>query len=346
MSTTPSSPKREFPRLVDQPGGEDVQSDQRTGSGSGSSTHKRSLSGNIFSRFPILRANSSEKISTTTPDGPDEGRAAGSMSAVLQQKKSRRRKGSLRKVALLGGRDRKGSDAKTKSPLSSPGSPRETDASLVIIPDHETTPRQSRELRRSRSPPKWPVARTSVPSINSSAPSIEPMSSAASIASPTSPIEPSLTDDDEMVAFPRLPTNNVHGSSNDSYFPPLDTITKKHSTKKQSPLATQPHSGTVSPLVEEEWDYTETAYWGYVILIVTWLVFVIGMGSCFGVWSWSWDVGETPYAPPELEDDPTLPIVGYYPALMVLTAVMAWIWVLIAWIGLKYFRHADMRADD
>lgn len=102
----------------------------------------------------------------------------------------------------------------------------------------------------------------------------------------------------------------------------------------------------MGPQDEEEWDYSETAFWGYVILIVTWVVFVVGMGSSFGIWSWAWDVGETPKAPPELEDDPTLPIVGYYPALMVLTCVMAWVWVVVAWVGMKYFRHADLRSDD
>lgn len=81
------------------------------------------------------------------------------------------------------------------------------------------------------------------------------------------------------------------------------------------------------------------------VLVVTWLVFVTGMGSCLGVWSWAWDVGTTPYAPPELEDDPTLPIVGYYPALIILTGVMAWVWVVVAWVGMKYFRHARVSGD-
>ena len=94
------------------------------------------------------------------------------------------------------------------------------------------------------------------------------------------------------------------------------------------------------------WDYSETEWWGWIILIVTWMGFVIGMGSCFGVWSWAWDVGETPYAPPELEDDPTLPVVGYYPALIILTAVMAWVWVVVAWVGMKYFKHANISSDD
>ncbi|KAI1108108.1 hypothetical protein F5Y14DRAFT_114287 [Nemania sp. NC0429] len=92
-------------------------------------------------------------------------------------------------------------------------------------------------------------------------------------------------------------------------------------------------------------DYGETEWWGWVVLVVTWLVFVVGMGSCLNIWSWAWDVGSTPYAPPELEDDPTLPIVGYYPALMILTSIMAWVWVIVAWVGMKYFRHAKITGD-
>jgi hypothetical protein len=102
---------------------------------------------------------------------------------------------------------------------------------------------------------------------------------------------------------------------------------------------------TPLPQADADWDYAETEWWGWIILIVTWTVFVIGMGSCLGVWSWAWDVGTTPYAPPELEDDPTLPIVGYYPALMILTGVMAWVWVVVAWVGMKYFRHAQVSGD-
>lgn len=115
----------------------------------------------------------------------------------------------------------------------------------------------------------------------------------------------------------------------------------RHSPK--SPLSTVAAEVLPSP---EEWDYTDTGWWGWVVLGVTWIVFVVGMGSCLGVWSWAWDVGETPYAPPELEDDPTLPIVGYYPALIILTGIMAWVWVTVAWVGMKYFKHAKMGGDD
>lgn len=99
------------------------------------------------------------------------------------------------------------------------------------------------------------------------------------------------------------------------------------------------------PHPHHQHDYVETERWGWVVLGVTWSVFVVGMGSCLNVWSWAWDVGTTPYAPPELEDDPTLPIVGYYPALAILTCIMAWVWVVVAWIGMKYFRHAKISGD-
>ncbi|KAH8732453.1 hypothetical protein GQ44DRAFT_766593 [Phaeosphaeriaceae sp. PMI808] len=127
---------------------------------------------------------------------------------------------------------------------------------------------------------------------------------------------------------------------------PVSSLTQRHAYGTD--LRTAPTAPAVPSDVdaEDEWDYSETERWGWVILIATWMVFVVVMGSCFGVWSWAWDVGETPYAPPDLEDDDTLPITGYYPALMVCTAVMAWVWVVVAWVGMKYFRHAKVVADD
>ena len=115
--------------------------------------------------------------------------------------------------------------------------------------------------------------------------------------------------------------------------------------RAKSPLALTSLASAAPPEGRGDWDYAETEWWGWVVLVTTWTVFVTGMGSCLGVWSWAWDVGTTPYAPPELEDDPTLPIVGYYPALIILTAVMAWVWVVVAWVGMKYFRHARVSGD-
>ncbi len=76
-------------------------------------------------------------------------------------------------------------------------------------------------------------------------------------------------------------------------------------------------------------DYSETEWWGMDHTHCD-LDGVCGWhGLVSGHLELGMDVGETPYAPPELEDDPTLPIVGYYPALMVMTGVMAWVWSLL-----------------
>lgn len=144
-------------------------------------------------------------------------------------------------------------------------------------------------------------------------------------------------------------------SSTDSYFAlstadPTAAAAAIHRTKSHHHHLLHHHHTTEIKTANHHqgipWDYSETESWGWIILIVTWLVFVVGMGSCFGVWSWAWDVGETPYAPPELEDDPSLPIVGYYPALIILTAVMSWVWVVVAWVGMKYFKHANISGEE
>jgi hypothetical protein len=160
----------------------------------------------------------------------------------------------------------------------------------------------------------------------------------------------STTDEEDILSIPSHSSASMRAGSQTSvgsgaYFP-SEFVSRHHSfPKPKSPLSIGGLANSPLPVSDGEWDYSETEWWGWVVLIVTWIVFVTGMGSCLGVWSWAWDVGETPYAPPELEDDPTLPIVGYYPALIILTAVMAWVWVVVAWVGMKYFRHAKISGD-
>lgn len=347
----PSEQSTPFPKVDDEQSSQDKESKDAVKLKKRGDGHKRSSSGSILARLSFLRTNSdldkSDAADRDGPDGPHRGRGA---MAEVQAQAKRKRKGSLRKTVLGKGRDRKNSDNK-KSPLSS------ADAPAAPTPEDEqapATPRASQELPNPTSPdspPSWPfrtLSRVSIPSIRSSVASVDPASSTASITSPTMATDAS-TDDEDLV-LPRMPVlrklPSVASSIGDSYFPLQDPIRRGFASRTRSPLATQPQSIAGTPPDDEGWDYSETAFWGYVILIVTWIVFVVGMGSCFGIWSWAWDVGETPYAPPELEDDPTLPIVGYYPALLVLTCIMAWVWVVVAWVGMKYFRHADFKGDD
>lgn len=251
------------------------------------------------------------------------------MASIIQQARTRKRKGSLRKTALLG--TGKGTSPVIHHTPASPASP--TVRSHVHLP---------RSLEASNDKEK--------------------LGSASKEESSTKGGETSTTDEEDPLVIPdSTPTTatpapllsppnlmpTVAAAAADSYFssaasarrrPPVRTL-----PTNRSPLASLPPAFPLPPA--EEISYTTTATWGYVILVSTWIIFVIGMGSCFEVWSWAWDVGETPYAPPELEDDPTLPIVGYYPALMVLTGVMAWVWCVVAWVGMKYFKHARMSGD-
>jgi hypothetical protein len=156
----------------------------------------------------------------------------------------------------------------------------------------------------------------------------------------------STTDEDEAVSlhYPQASSSNSSLSHTLADSAMSTTRRRPHRTELRTTLAATPPPTDLD--VEDDWDHSETEWWGWVILTATWIVFVVVMGSCFGVWSWAWDVGETPYAPPDLENDDTLPITGYYPALIVCTAVMSWVWVVVAWVGLKYFRHAKVVADD
>ncbi|KAK7555457.1 hypothetical protein IWX49DRAFT_580371 [Phyllosticta citricarpa] len=335
------------------------------------SGHGRTLSGNILSKLPFLRSSCEDlplslrlpaeaRTEEAPPTGTGTGTGTGTTpkrltpSAHLQavrQTTGRRRKGSLRKTALLGTGRRRSSDSQRmafslKDNLASSQQP-----------VHETQQQPQPQQQTHYPPRSFTYSNPSATSSSESgwsapsktmSPEHEPsrLVLASPISSPVSNPYASTTDEDnDSLPYPSRPPVPNHLSS--SYFPP-SSVQRRRSTKTITPATRQSSPLALPPatLDIDEWDYSETEWWGWVVVIVTWVVFVVGMGSCMGVWSWAWDVGETPYAPPELEDDPTLPIVGYYPALMVLTAVMAWVWVVVAWVGMKYFRHAKVVGEE
>ncbi|KAI4728670.1 hypothetical protein E4T49_03496 [Aureobasidium sp. EXF-10728] len=301
--------------------------------------HKhRSLSAGLLQRFNFLSRLPPGELSSSAPAAVGLSMQAEDESTHPSRPlKARKRKGSLRKTALLGpGRVKQDPPAteifKHDKDAESDHAVRSLDDALHHALAHE----DHHQPRR--------LSLVSEHSPNSSPPSVLPPpvhpDLGSPIISPTSQSYASTTDDDDlsMAATVTRPS---------SYFDPhpvLDVVRRRSSLKNvPSPLSTLP---VLVHNADDAYDYSETERWGWVVLVVTWVVFAVGMGSCLGVWSWAWNVGETPYAPPELEDDPTLPIVGYYPALIILTAVMAWVWVVIAWVGMKYFKHAKIQGDD
>lgn len=340
--------------LVNEP--EEIQSETRLGG------HRRTLSGSIMSKLSFLSGPRSPESPPHDESISPKRSTSRAMAVAVQQQKTRRRKGSLRKAALLGRgaqRDRKESkiiplDANQHSQYStvpltgrpSPENIRPVNGFGLGISDE--TPRPSMDgLANRHNNTLLPPIKTLPMGANDHI-----VTSSTTATSPTLTYT-STTDEEDLLTIPShsLPAaarGPPPSSSPDSYFPPgagSTILRRRPSQKQKSPLSIGGLATSPLPLPDAEWDYSETEWWGWVILIVTWVVFVTGMGSCLGVWSWAWDVGETPYAPPELEDDPTLPIVGYYPALIILTTVMAWVWVVVAWVGMKYFRHAKISGD-
>ena len=359
--------------------------DRNVGSPGG---HRKSLSGGL-SQFSFFRSSSSSEHgghgSKSTPPTspikrdfapPSSPRAGPAMAVAVQQKSMRKRKGSLRKTAILGtgklrtdGREQRGSSGleNARSVDEDGGDGFATDSATLSAPLRPVSPVDMPTPRPSAVPPPVPMVTHPVHGDPSkiSASTTESQSLARNLPFPTNNLQgtaqstASTTSDDESPTstHPPLPpsiTKDALRDITDSYFPPQPRVLPRPrptTPKSRSPLATLPPAipssaaAAVASVQQVEWDYSETRWWGWLILFVTWIVFVVGMGSCFEVWSWAWDVGETPYAPPELNDDPTLPIVGYYPALMILTSVMAWVWVVVAWVGMKYFKHANISGE-
>lgn len=268
-----------------------------------------------------------------------------------QPVRTRRRKGSLRKVALLGrGAQR---DRRDTSPLTIDTSPKPqllVQPTTKTITSHDALGLTTSQLTPPPSVDAFPI-HSALPN-----PSFSPTKGPDHHreTSTQSTGYNSTTDEEDILQIsnssssirPILSMSSVPAPASDSYFSNIGSAQRRRSFHQaKSPLSYSGLSTTPLPPPDLEWDYSETEWWGWVILTATWFIFVIGMGSCLDVWSWAWDVGKTPYAPPELEDDPTLPIVGYYPALIILTCIMAWVWVAVAWVGMKYFRHAKISGD-
>ncbi|KAI0397252.1 hypothetical protein F5Y17DRAFT_415871 [Xylariaceae sp. FL0594] len=360
--------------------------------GPGSSRRRSGSGGGILSRFPFLR-NADSKSSLNDSRYQQSSFAGGSVessnasekparalaSALSQQSKTRRRRGSLRKVALLSrGAVRDKRDPKVEAAPQRPleSNPISIDTSQIVAqrPDvQEPTAQPFGNPETHKEVPGVGLGlsdETPRPSMEGFAPRgivVVPARATSERNSQPSPVisYASTTDEEDGASLSLLvPSLSRQGrssfSSQDTYLrgPSHHAVSSNHSIQRRRSMSKQKYAksplslqglATASPALGAmdtgPYDYSETEWWGWVVLVVTWFVFILGMGSCFDIWSWAWDVGSTPYAPPELEDDPTLPIVGYYPALLILTSIMAWVWVIVAWVGMKYFRHAKITGD-
>ncbi|KAF4983652.1 hypothetical protein FZEAL_1004 [Fusarium zealandicum] len=348
---------------------EDTARNKRDVSPTPSPSHRRASSNSsLLSKFSFLRTSQENRQSQEDQEEntvEDNAPAAAPRSSqrpsasIIQYQKTRRRRGSLRKVALLGrGAQRERRDSRALM----------VDTAHAAAYGLDSTPIQTESPSRIEA---LDLNATSDDAPRTSIEGFTPLpNTLGSLTAPprTGTISQATahtvsqvdrdgssytsTDEEDILQIPRssaaLRQGLTMSPNTESYFGSLGSTLSQQRRRSihqaKSPLSYGGLSTNTLP-AHEDWNYADTEWWGWVVLCVTWFVFVIGMGSCFDVWSWAWDVGKTPYAPPELEDDPTLPIVGYYPALIILTGVMAWVWVVVAWVGMKYFRHAKISGD-
>ncbi|ODV92920.1 hypothetical protein CANCADRAFT_1517 [Tortispora caseinolytica NRRL Y-17796] len=101
----------------------------------------------------------------------------------------------------------------------------------------------------------------------------------------------------------------------------------------------------------EEWK--DTWNWGWIILIGTWSIGIIGIWSSLGlsrlVITHCYNVtDEKCYQlyqkistwSSKTFDGTEVEIGDYYIMMLLLLGVMAWVWCITSWVGMKLFRHA------
>lgn len=82
---------------------------------------------------------------------------------------------------------------------------------------------------------------------------------------------------------------------------------------------------------------------GWLILLSTWIIVIVGIASMLGLWDnklepiFSLDPEDLSRA--RYEKETGYPIPGYYSCLVFMTFIASWVWCIISWMGMKFFRH-------
>ncbi|ANB15592.1 hypothetical protein AWJ20_3223 [Sugiyamaella lignohabitans] len=138
---------------------------------------------------------------------------------------------------------------------------------------------------------------------------------------------------------------------------PPPTATDPISHRRKSPLMFARKTGYQDPAnpIDENYGFghgyegsesysTYLEVWGWTILVSSSLIFIVGILSVVGILDWNEGkllTGSDPaisYA--DYESLTGLPIPNYYPSIVVLLGVVAWVWCIVSWMGMKFFRHS------
>lgn len=90
-------------------------------------------------------------------------------------------------------------------------------------------------------------------------------------------------------------------------------------------------------------EYSEIAYWGWVLLLATWGLIFFAIFTMFDLdihlFGSKTDTVDMHKIPADSDD---FPIRMYYPTSFFLSLVVAWVWCIVSWMGLKFFKHAKV----
>jgi hypothetical protein len=158
-------------------------------------------------------------------------------------------------------------------------------------------------------------------------------SSSFSAPSLTTSLSPTISDD-TIISFPTCESS--------SYTVPAVLPSRISSPMRRRKTGFQDEdSGNLAIhgfLAEEEknsYFAYELKTWGWLILASTWIVFVAGISCMLGLWNPTQVRNYTQY-----EKQTGYPMPIYYPSLTILCVVIVWVWCIISWMGMKFFRHA------
>lgn len=213
--------------------------------------HKRSVSGSILSKLSFLRSsNSNENQSPSEPSpeflpGDDHDRilpkrASRSMAAAVQNQKTRRRRGSLRKAALLGRGAQRDKKEIRASPLETVD--HTPDAQLHASPTEVDAPINPFGLTPPSRPPPQPFRSPNLVPIRTL-----PMGSDDVLPSPT--LTYTSTSEEDVLTMPARSPQPVPSSGSDSYFPSALMRRRSSNQKTPSSISKSPLSLSTSPLL-------------------------------------------------------------------------------------------------
>ncbi|GMG40188.1 unnamed protein product [Ambrosiozyma monospora] len=90
--------------------------------------------------------------------------------------------------------------------------------------------------------------------------------------------------------------------------------------------------------------------YGILVLVCTWTVFVVGMGSVFNLWGWCFsdevldrfDGGFITHVRQlfKVFESQNETVDNYYVYCFFLSFAIIWIWCVVSWLSMKLFRHS------